>query len=302
MKKIWSLMIHGGAGELDHDRKHADVQSYLESTRIILEHGRKLLKRGGTALDTVELCASMLEDNPLFNAGCGAVLNESGMVELDAAIMDGKSLNAGAVAAISHIANPVQLARLVLKESNHVMLVGDGAERFAKHYGIKTVTENYFITRKRLAEYKKLHAASRISNARKHGTIGAVAMDKKGNLAAATSTGGLVCKQQGRVGDSPVIGAGIYADNKTCAISATGHGEMFMRTVLSKHIADLIQFKKLDIDSAVKQGIDYLKHKVNGRGGVIAINRYGRCSAYFNTRTMIHGWIERGGESHYMIE
>lgn len=302
MKKTWSLMIHGGAGELDHFHKHADVQPYLESTRIILEHGRKLLMRGGAALDAVELCASLLEDNPLFNAGCGAVLNESGMIELDAAIMDGNNLDAGAVAGISHISNPVQLARLVLEKSNHVMLVGTGAEHFAKQYGMKFVDENYFITDKRLEEYKKLHTAKQIRKTRKHGTIGAVAMDKNGNLAAATSTGGLVCKQQGRVGDSPVIGAGIYADNKTCAISATGHGEMFMRTVLAKHIADLIQFKKLDIDTAVKQGINYLRRKVDGRGGIIAINRYGRCSAHFNTRTMIHGWIERGGESYYMIK
>src|SRR3990170_1848068 len=211
MAKTWSLMIHGGAGELDLVRKHIDAQPYLESLQIILEYGQKILRRGGTALDAVEMCASMLEDNPLFNAGRGAVLNEAGKVELDAAIMDGKSLNAGAVAGITRIANPVQLARLVLVKSKHVLLIGNGALRFAKQ----------------------------------HGTIGAVAMDKRGNLAAATSTGGLVCKSQGRVGDTPIIGAGLYADNKTCAVSTTGHGEMFMCTVLAKHIADLIAFKKL---------------------------------------------------------
>jgi L-asparaginase / beta-aspartyl-peptidase len=210
MKKTWSLMIHGGAGELDRVRKHTDIAPYLESIKIILEKGNKLLKRGGTALDAVELCVSMLEDNSLFNAGRGAVLNESGVAELDAAIMDGKSLNAGAVAGLSHIANPVQLARLVLEKSNHVMLIANGAERFARQHDIKSVTNKYFITDKRLEEYKKLRAGRQIDKRRKHGTVGAVAMDKKGNLAAATSTGGLVCKQQGRVGDSPIIGAGTY--------------------------------------------------------------------------------------------
>ena len=295
-------MVHGGAGELDHVRKYADTLPYLESIRVILEHGHKLLKQGGSALDAVELCASMLEDNPLFNAGRGAVLSENGKAELDAAIMDGKNLDAGAVAGISHIANPVQLARLVLEESAHVMLIGNGAERFAKQHGIGTVTNNYFITDKRQEEYKKLRTARSINKNRKHGTIGAVAMDKKGNLAAATATGGLVCKQQGRVGDSPIIGAGVYADNKTCAVSATGHGEMFMRTVLAKHIADLIQFKKLNADTAAKLGINYLKSRVGGLGGVIVIDKFGRCSARFNTRTMIRGWIERGKELNCMIK
>lgn len=295
-------MIHGGAGELDRVRKHTDVVPYLESIKIILEKGNNLLKRGGTALDAVEVCVSMLEDNSLFNAGRGAVLNENGIAELDAAIMDGKNLNAGAVAGLSHIANPVQLARLVLEKSNHVMLIANGAERFARQQGIKPVTNKYFITDKRLEEYKKLRAPGRIDKRYKHGTVGAVAMDKKGNLAAATSTGGLVCKQPGRIGDSPIIGAGTYADNKTCAVSATGHGEMFMRTVLAKHIADLVQFKKLDAGSAAKLGINYLKHRIDGHGGVIVIDRYGRCAARFNTRTMIHGWVERGKELHYTIE
>jgi beta-aspartyl-peptidase (threonine type) len=301
MKKIWSLMIHGGAGELDHVRNRADTLPYLESIRVIMQRGRALLEQGGSALATVELCASLLEDDPLFNAGHGAVLNEDGVAVLDAAIMDGEDLNAGAVAGISRIANPIRLARLVLDKSRHVMLAGDGAEQLAKDHGMKTVSGDYFITGHRLQEYKKIHESRRQREPRQHGTIGAVAMDQKGNLAAATSTGGLVYKQAGRIGDTPVIGAGVYADNKTCAVSATGHGEMFMRTVLAKHIADLIQFKKLDSAAAVKHGIRYLKRRVNGRGGVIVIDRYGRCSAAFNTRTMIHGWIERSGEIHCRI-
>ena len=301
MIKSYSMMIHGGAGELDHVHKQKDTLPYLESMRDILEHGRKILKQGGSALDAVETCASLLEDNLLFNAGRGSVLNAEGKVEMDAAIMDGFNLNAGAVAGITRIANPVELARLVLEKSDHVMLIGKGAMHFARQHGFKTVSEKYLITDKRREEYKKLCAGTHKDKEHSHGTIGAVAWDKRGNLAAATSTGGMVYKQPGRIGDTPVIGAGVYADNKTCAVSATGHGEMFMRTVLAKHIADLVEFKKLDVSSAAKRGIDYLQQKVNGQGGVIVIDRYGYCSGYFNTRTMIHGWTERGGKTHCKI-
>ena len=291
----YSLMIHGGAGELDHIRNSKVADDCLESIREILDRGGKLLKRGGTALDAVETCASMLEDNSLFNAGCGAVLNENGEVELDAAIMDGKDLNAGATAGLTRVRNPVQLARAILDRSEHVMLIGDGAIKFARQHHIKLVRPAYFITEKRVEEYNSLLKKGKIRKNKKHGTIGAVARDKNGNLAAATSTGGLAGKKAGRVGDSPVIGAGVYADNNVCAISATGHGEMFMRTVLAKYIADLIETRKLDPAKAVKQGITYLKKKVNGYGGVIVIDKKGRCFSDFNTRTMIHGWIEHGG-------
>lgn len=299
--KTYSLMIHGGAGELDHVRNHRDALPWLESMRTILEHGRNILKRGGRALDAVETCATLLEDNPLFNAGRGSVLNEDGKVEMDAAIMDGLDLNAGAVAGITRIVNPIKLARLVLQESEHVMFTGEGAMHFAKQHGIKTVPEKYLITDKRREEYKKLCAIKRKERKHNHGTIGAVAWDKNDNLAAATSTGGMFYKHQGRVGDSPVIGAGVYADNQTCAVSATGHGEKFMRTVLAKHIADLVEFRKLGAAAAAKRGIAYLKQKVNGRGGVIVIDHQGHCGAAFNTRTMIRGWIEHGGETHFTL-
>ena len=300
MAKFYSLMIHGGAGALDKIRNSRDADTCLRSIRNILECGQAILKRGGAALDAVETCASMLEDDPLFNAGRGSVLNERGKVTMDASIMDGRRLDAGAVAGISGITNPVRLARLVLDESDHVMLIGEGALRLARRHKMKTVPERYHITRHRLDEYYRIKEKQRgkkdASPGHRHGTIGAVARDKKGNLAAATSTGGIPFKKEGRVGDSPIIGAGVYADNALCAVSATGHGEMFMRTVLAKHIADLMSFKKMDVKAAARSGIAFLGRKINGQGGVIVIDRHGRCAACFNTRTMVHGWIEQGGD------
>ena len=290
------MMIHGGAGELDHIRKKKDAAPYLESIRAILERGMEILKRGGLALDAVETCAALLEDDPLFNAGRGSVLNELGKVEMDAAIMDGRDLNAGAVACIAEIANPVKLARLVLSEGKHVMLAGEGALRFAAQHSVEILPDSYFVTEYRRKQFEKARAKHEKSDLQ-HGTIGAVARDKEGNLAAAASTGGLVYKKPGRVGDTPIIGAGIYADNNTCAVSATGHGEGFMRTVLAKHISDLVEFKNRDAESAAQEGIEYLVNRVNGRGGVIVIDRDGRCSARSNTRTMVHGWCEHGGNA-----
>jgi len=295
-------MIHGGAGELDKLHGPAGAVRYLRSIRRILERGQSILKRGGPALDVVETCVSMLEDDPLFNAGRGSVLNERGMVSMDAAIMDGRDLGAGAVADINRIANPVKLARLVLAGNKQVMLAGTGALRFARSAGVRLVSGDYHITEERRDEYKKLRALSQRKaetfSADQHGTVGAVARDSKGNLAAATSTGGMAGKKEGRIGDSPIIGAGVYADNRTCAVSATGHGEKFMRTVLAKHIADLIAFRNLDAETAATYGISYLKRTVNGRGGVIVIDRKGRCAARFNTRTMVHGWLDRDGNIH----
>ena len=297
-------MIHGGTGELDHIENDDEALPYLDNIRIILEHGRKILGQDGSALDAVETCAAMLEDNPIFNAGKGSALNNQGKVENDAAIMDGRDLRAGAVAGLTGIANPVKLARLVLSECEHVMLIAEGARQFATRFGIELVADDYFITDFRRKQFEKARSASCVTLDRdlaiqpdeKHGTIGAVARDYAGNLAAATSTGGTVNKMQGRIGDSPIIGAGVFADNQTCAVSATGYGEDFMRTVLAKHISNLIELLHLDAISAVQQGIDYLVNKVNGRGGVIVIDSAGKCASGFSTRTMIHGWIEQGRE------
>jgi beta-aspartyl-peptidase (threonine type) len=307
MPKTFSLMIHGGAGALDNIKDDRTAVRYLESMRVILELGREILARGASAVEAVETCASELEDDPLFNAGCGSVLNELGRVEMDAGIMDGRDLAAGAVAAVSNIANPIQLARLVMDGSEHVMLIGEGAMRFAEHCGVPHTPDHYFTTPERIAQLEKARFRHRImldhdeaedaGEEQKYGTIGAIARDLDGNLAAATSTGGIVNKRMGRVGDSPIIGAGVYADNETCAVSATGYGEDFIRTVISKTISDALYFKGGDARAAVDNGMAYLQRKVSGRGGVIVIDKDGNCAGGFTTKRMIHGWIEHGGET-----
>mgnify|MGYP001817923593 FL=1 len=303
----YSIMVHGGAGALDNVKDDKTAFRYLESIRQVLEHGRNVITLGGSALQAVEACASLLEDDPVFNAGCGSVLNEDGKVEMDAAIMDGRDLSAGAVAAVDNIANPVQLARLVMSKSEHVMLISEGAMRFAEHCGMSRVPEDYFYTPDRIEQLHQARLQHKImldhddteedTEDQKYGTIGAIALDPAGNLAAATSTGGSVNKRMGRVGDSPIVGAGVYADNETCAVSATGFGEDFMRSVISKTISDFIWMKEMNARQATDAGIDYLVRKVNGRGGVIVIDKAGNCASGFSTKKMIHGWIEKGGES-----
>jgi beta-aspartyl-peptidase (threonine type) len=303
-QKSFSLMVHGGAGALDNVNDERTAVRYLESIRVVLEHGREILARGATAVEAVEACASLLEDDPLFNAGCGSVLNENGKVEMDAGIMDGRDLAAGAVAAIGNIANPIQLARLIMDGSEHVLLIGEGALHFAQHCGLKLTPDHYFFTPDRIKQLEAARLRGRImldhdneGDEQKYGTIGAVARDRNGDLAAATSTGGIVNKRMGRVGDSPIIGAGVYADNATCAVSATGYGEEFIRAVFAKTIADAIDFRQLDARGGVDFGIDYLRRKVNGRGGVICIDHQGNCASGLTTPKMIHGWIEHGGET-----
>lgn len=301
----FSLMVHGGAGALDNVKDQKIAVRYLDSIRGVLEHGREILRLGGSALQAVEACASLLEDDPVFNAGCGSVLNEYGKVEMDAAIMDGRDLSAGAVAGIQNIPNPIQLARRVMSDSEHVLLIAEGAMRFADHCGIERAPDSYFSTPDRIAqlEQARLHHKMMLDHDdgdtedQKYGTIGAIARDAEGNLAAATSTGGIVNKRMGRVGDSPIVGAGVYADNESCAVSATGFGEDFMRTVISKTIADYVEMKSMDASAAVDAGIAYLVRKVRGRGGVIVIDKDGNCATGFTTKKMIHGWIEHGGEA-----
>jgi beta-aspartyl-peptidase (threonine type) len=304
MNESYSLMVHGGAGALDNVADERIAVRYLEGIRVVLEHGRSILERGASAVEAVESCASQLEDDPLFNAGCGSVLNENGKVEMDAGIMDGRDLSAGAVAGIGNIANPVQLARLVMDGSEHVMLIGDGALQFAKHCNVQLTPDHYFFTPDRIKQLEQARLRHRMmldhddeGQDQKYGTIGAVARDRRGNLAAATSTGGIVNKRMGRVGDSPIVGAGVYADNASCAVSATGYGEDFMRTVFAKTIADLVELRACDARAAVDAGLDYLRRKVEGRGGVICIDAGGRCASGMTTKKMIHGWIEHGGET-----
>ncbi|MEJ2592462.1 MAG: isoaspartyl peptidase/L-asparaginase family protein [Candidatus Thiodiazotropha sp.] len=302
----YSLMIHGGAGTLQHIKDDKTAVRYLESIRCVLEHGRDVLELGGSALQAVETCASLLEDDPVFNAGCGSVLNELGEAEMDAAIMDGRNLAAGAVAAVRRIANPIQLARYVMTECDHVMLIAEGAMRFAEQCGMELHPDSYFAVPDRveelsLARSPRLALPDRDDSPgdgdQKFGTIGAVARDPNGNLAAATSTGGIANKRQGRVGDSPIVGAGVYADNETCAVSATGYGEEIMRSQIAKTIADFMLMQGLDGPQATRAGIEYFTRKVQGHGGVIVIDRAGNCASAMTTRKMIRGWIEKGGET-----
>jgi L-asparaginase / beta-aspartyl-peptidase len=304
MSNSYSLIIHGGAGALEDMQKETGTDTFQRSVITILEAGRELLARGDSALAVVEYCVTLLENDPLYNAGRGSVLNAQGLVEMDAAIMDGRDLRAGAVAGVQGIKNPIALAREVLEFGEHVLLMGDGALDFANFRGVETCPMEYFITEARIKQLAKAQAAGKmtldhesIKPNQKLGTVGAVARDLQGNLAAATSTGGLVNKRWGRVGDTPIVGAGVFADNETCGVSATGYGEQFLRTVLAKTISDLVLFKGLDAGAAAQAGIDYLVKKVQGDGGVIVIDAAGRCASAQSTSGMIRGAIEQGGEA-----
>jgi L-asparaginase / beta-aspartyl-peptidase len=300
----YSLMIHGGAGALEDLKHEASESTFHQSITAILEQGRQRLAQGDRALDIVEHCVSLLEDDRLYNAGCGSVLNADGQVEMDAAVMNGSDLRAGAVAGIKQIKNPIALARHVLEHGEHVLLMGEGALEFAKFCQVEIYPESYFITDARIKQLAEVQVSGgmtldheRVKPSQKLGTVGAVARDLQGNLAAATSTGGLVNKRWGRVGDTPIVGAGVFADNETCAVSATGYGEQFLRTVLAKTISDFVHFKDLDAAAAAQAGIDYLVRKVNGDGGVIVIDNAGRCASAQSTSGLIRGWIEHGGEA-----
>lgn len=304
MTEPFSLMIHGGSGALEHIRQEGSEADFTRSICRILAEGRHILAGGGSALDAVEHCAVLLEDDPLYNAGHGSVLNEYGEVEMDAAIVSGGNLDAGAVAGITNVKNPIRLARCVLEKSEHVMLIGKGAIEFAKFWEVELMTDDYFVIDSRIRQWRKAQQAGGMmldhedaEPQHKFGTIGAVARDRDGNLAAATSTGGIVNKRWGRVGDSPIVGAGAFADNGTCAVSATGYGEQFQRTVLSKMISDFIYFKDMTAPEAAIAGIQYLVEKVNGLGGVIVIDREGRCAVGHSTSGMIYGFIEHEQES-----
>ncbi len=303
-------MIHGGAGALQHIQAEGSEEDFAQSINGILAQGRLKLQQGSSALEVVEYCVCLLEDDPLYNAGRGSVLNEYGEVEMDAAIMNGSDLAAGSVAGIKNIKNPIALARLVLKKSEHVMLIGHGAMEFAELWGVECLPDDYFVIASRIKQFQEAEKAGKMvldhedieqEPQRKFGTVGATAFDLEGNLAAATSTGGIVNKRWGRVGDSPIIGAGVFADNETCAVSATGYGEQFMRTVLAKTISDYIHFQAVSAPEAAQAGIEYLVSKVKGLGGVIVIDAQGRCGVGHSTSGMIYGWIEQGGESHFQL-
>ena len=303
---MYALAIHGGAGDLPRmPFTSAREQAYRHGLAQALAAGQGLLARGGCALDAVQAAVTVLEDDPLFNAGRGAVLSADGTVELDAAIMDGSDLRAGAVAQVRHVRNPVRLARAVLDDAAQVFLVGDGAESFARQAGLDFVDNDYFITPDRRQQFEAL----KLRQTQEHdnvstpllpldqpplGTVGAVARDAGGRLAAATSTGGIAGKRCGRVGDSPVIGAGTYADNHTCAVSTTGHGEWFLRTVQAYDISARLRYGGSSLASAVSEAIAQRLSGLGAAGGLIAVDAQGEIVMSYNTPIMFRASVREG--------
>ena len=295
---MYAIAIHGGAGDLSLQALPGAQQAqYREGLAAALDQGFEVLERGGTSLDAVTLAVRALEDNPLFNAGRGAALTRQGTAELDAAVMDGLTLRAGAVAAVRHVRNPVELARRVMEKSRHVLLVGAGAEEFALEEGLALVPNTYFRTRRRQAELDTLRSGGPLRQpiSPTQGTVGAVARDADGNLAAATSTGGVANKHPGRVGDSPIIGAGTYARNGVCALSATGHGEDFMRLVAAHHTCAAVEYRGLTLQQAVRETLTRLR-ELGGSGGLIGVDDAGRLVMDFNTPGMLRAARDSAGQ------
>ncbi|MGP9801139.1 isoaspartyl peptidase/L-asparaginase family protein [Rheinheimera sp. NSM] len=299
------IVIHGGAGTISRDSMSAaQEQAYHAMLTHAVSQGYAVLERGGSSLDAVTAAVIVLEDSPLFNAGKGAVYTFDESHELDASIMDGRSRSAGAVAGVSNVKNPILLARAVMEKSVHVMLSGKGAEQFAKEQQLELVENSYFNTEFRYEALKRAkqaiapqphQAALPYDPAWKMGTVGAVAIDKKGNLAAATSTGGMTAKRYGRIGDAPIIGAGNFADNKSCAVSATGHGEFFIRYQVAADICARVKYQNKTAAVASKEVMAELK-KAGGDGGVIVVDHKGQLSWTFNTEGMYRALKAEGGE------
>jgi L-asparaginase / beta-aspartyl-peptidase len=281
------IVIHGGAGFTNRNIPDSLKEIYLNSLKEALTIGKGILESGGSALDAVEKTIIYLEDNPNFNSGKGAVFTSAGTHELDASIMHGKELTTGAVAGVKHIKNPIALARLVMEKSPHVLFAGEGAEEFGKKMNVEFVDNNYFHTPEQL---KKWQDKIKIN---KFGTAGCVALDMNGNLAAGTSTGGISGKMPGRVGDSPLVNAGTYANNITCAVSATGTGELFIRNTVAYNISALMEYRNMPLKDAAKMMIQERLPK--GSGGIIAVDKNGNYVAEFNTESMFRGTADSKG-------
>ncbi len=291
-KPEWRLMIHGGAGViLPSDLTPEKEAAYRAGLGAALDAGAAVLSTGGNALDAVEAAVLMMEDNPLFNAGKGAVFTADGGHELDAAIMDGRTRAAGAVAGTTRVRNPIRAARAVMENSEHVMFAGAGADEFARAQGLEMVENNWFDTDARRLSLERVLQERRRTSAEKAGTVGAVAVDVDGNLAAATTTGGMTAKTKGRVGDAPLIGAGTYAQNDVCAVSATGHGEYFIRVGVAKTICERMRYKR---ESGLKAATVALGEvaTLGGDGGVIVMDGRGRADYVFNSPGMYRGQID----------
>jgi beta-aspartyl-peptidase (threonine type) len=310
-----AIVVHGGAGVINRPdmttEREARYRAGLEAAR---DAGYAVLERGGSSLDAVTAAVRTMEDDPQFNAGRGAVLNHDGIAELDSSIMEGKTLRAGAVAGVKHVKNPVELARLVMEKSPHVLLVGQGAEDFALEQGVTLVPNSYFRTDARVKALEQAlkdekEQALRKTGARVEstwpigstGTVGAVALDRDGNLAAATSTGGLTNKRPGRVGDSPLIGAGTYANNSSCAVSATGDGEFFIRSVVAHDICALVAYQHLSLDAAARDVIHTKIEAMKASGGVIALDTAGHIVMDFNSEGMFRASRDSRGRKDVAI-
>ncbi len=321
-----TLVIHGGAGTITRQNMTPEKEkAYQEALNQALQAGYAVLQKGGTSIDAVEAAIIIMEESPLFNAGKGAVFTNEGKNELDAAVMDGKTLKAGAVASVTTIKSPVKAARAVMEQSEHVFMIGKGAERFAQDKKLEIVSPEYFYTEPRFKQLENIRQEEKtkldhsggsgairqkqsaapadliFTEGRKFGTVGAVALDQFGNLAAATSTGGMTNKRYGRVGDAPIIGAGTYANNATCAVSATGHGEYFMRSVVAYDISALMEYKGLSVKKAAEEVVMEKLVARGGEGGVIALDNKGNFSMPFNSAGMYRGYIKADGKSEVLI-
>jgi beta-aspartyl-peptidase (threonine type) len=310
----WVLVIHGGAGGGPQGSMPAEKeQQYREKLSEALETGSVILAAGGSSLDAVEAAVAFMEDCPLFNAGKGAVYNRDGVAELDASIMDGQTLQAGAVAGVKTIRHPVSAARLVMAKTPHVLLIGEGAEEFAKEQGLEIVDPSWFLTPERNKQFERIRMKPQENQEEKappekqspedkdHGTVGAVALDRQGNLAAATSTGGLMFKMKGRVGDTPVIGAGTYASNATCAVSCTGTGEFFIRNSIAFQVSSLMECRGMGLEEAANLLITEVLRSQGGDGGLIAVDRNGNIAMPFNTNAMFRGYAKQDGAKEVMV-
>ena len=294
-----AIAIHGGAGAVPRAMLSAAREArYRDGLERALDGGYAVLEGGGTALDAVACAVRILEDDPLFNAGHGAALTRDGAAELDAAVMDGRQMRAGAVASVRHVRNPVDLARRVMEKSRHVLLVGAGAEEFALEEGFALVPNGYFRTVERIEQLESEQRGERVSDLvppGSRGTVGAVARDAAGNLAAATSTGGMTNKRPGRVGDSPIVGAGTYAKNGVCAVSATGHGEYFIRAVAAHHVCAAVEYRGLALAQAVHELLHEVLRSLGGDGGLIAVDHAGGLVMDFSTEGMFRGARDSNG-------
>ncbi len=298
----YAIVIHGGAGVMSKSRMSEKQQTeYKAKLNEALELGGKLLSSGAKATDVVVRVINIMEDSPLFNSGKGAVFAHDGTNQLDASIMEGKTLNAGAVAGVRDIKNPITAAREVMINSEHVLLSGRGASEFAKKQGLEIVPPSYFYTKSRYESLQRLLKKERKRTKKDNmGTVGCVVLDTYGNLCAGTSTGGMTNKKYGRIGDSPIIGAGTYANNKTCAISCTGHGEYYIRLGFARDISALMEYKKQTVKNACRTEIEKLT-KMGGTGGVIAVDANGNIAMEFNTSGMFRGFIKSTGEKEILI-